>query len=288
LNFSVSSAFVPVDQLAPIAVAADELGYRSMSVPDHVVDLETLSTPYPYTEDGSRRWNVSAPWPDPWVLIGALAAVTKQLRFYTAVYVAPMRNPFLVAKAVATAAALSGNRVALGIGTGWCAEEFALMEQPFRGRGKRADEALELIARLWEPGWTEFHGEFYSCPRLRMEPTPTQRIPILVGGVSDAALARAARHDGWIGDLCTIDEATALAGKVHGLRAAAGREGDFGILQALTDALVPADFERAARGGVTEVITKPWAYYYGPDCPLEKKLDGLARFANDILRPLGS
>ena len=72
-----------------------------------------------------------------------MAAVTERLRFFTNVYVLPMRNPFVVAKSVGTAAVLSGNRVSLGIGMGWCEEEFELLEQPFRRRGKRADEMLD-------------------------------------------------------------------------------------------------------------------------------------------------
>ena len=78
MRFSISTAFLPTDQLLPIARAADELGYHSLAIPDHVVDLETLSTPYPYTPDGARRWDHSAEWPDPWVLVGALAAVAER------------------------------------------------------------------------------------------------------------------------------------------------------------------------------------------------------------------
>ena len=80
------------------------------------------------------------------------------------------------------------------------------MGQRFDRRGKRTDEMLELMKALWQPGWTEFDGEFYSAPRLEMEPTPPH-IPVYVGGLSDIALRRAARHDGWIGDLITTDRA---------------------------------------------------------------------------------
>ncbi|MCB0895112.1 MAG: LLM class flavin-dependent oxidoreductase, partial [Nocardioidaceae bacterium] len=114
MRFSISTAFQPVDHLSVLARAADELGYHSMAVPDHVVDLEELATPYPYTSDGSRRWSYDAAWPDPWVLVGSLAAVTTRLRFLTSIYVPAIRSPFQVAKSVGTAAVLSGNRVALG------------------------------------------------------------------------------------------------------------------------------------------------------------------------------
>lgn len=104
MRFTVSSAFQPLDQLVEIARAADELGYHAISLPDNVVDLEELSTPYPYTEDGTRRWDIGAPWADPWVAIGAMSAVTTRLRFFTSVYIAALRSPFQVAKSVATAA----------------------------------------------------------------------------------------------------------------------------------------------------------------------------------------
>ena len=194
MRFSIVTAFQPVDHLIPLARAADELGYHAISVPDHVVDLEELATPYPYTADGSRRWDIEAEWPDPWVLIGALAAVTTRVRFFTSVYVAAMRNPFQVAKSVGTAAVLSGDRVSLGIGIGWCKEEFALLGEDFHTRGKRTDEGLALMKALWEPGWTEFDGAFYSAPRMQMNPSPSAPIPILVGGLSEIAFARAARH----------------------------------------------------------------------------------------------
>jgi probable F420-dependent oxidoreductase len=286
VRFSISTAFQPVDHLPVLARAADELGYHSMAMPDHIVDLEELATPYPYTDDGSRRWDSSAEWPDPWVLIGSLAAVTTRLRFFTSVYVPSIRNPFQVAKSVGTAAVLSGNRVALGVGIGWCREEFALLEQDFSTRGKRTDEALALMAELWKPGWTEFEGEFYSAPRMVMEPTPTERIPIIVGGLSDVAFRRAARHDGWVGDLYATDEAIALAGKLADARRAIGAEGDFSVITALNDAFLPEHFARAEAGGVTDCWTMPWAYYHGLDASVDQKVDGMERFAQDVLVPL--
>ncbi len=286
MRFSISTAFQPVDHLPHLARAADELGYHSMAVPDHVVDLEELATPYPYTADGARRWDSSADWPDPWVLIGALAAVTTRLRFFTSVYVPAIRSPFQVAKSVGTAAVLSGNRVSLGVGIGWCREEFELLGQDFATRGRRTDEALALMAALWTPGWTQFDGEFYSAPRLTMEPTPTERIPVLVGGLSEVAFRRAARHDGWVGDIYPVEEAIALAGRLAEVRRESGAEGDFTVVAALSDAFLPEHFARAEAGGVTDCWTMPWAYYHGLDATLEQKVDALERFAREVLTPV--
>lgn len=281
------TAYQPIDQLVPLARAAEEAGFRALSLADHVVDLETVATPYPYTADGSRRWSPDVDWPDPWVTIGALAQVTTRLTFFTSIYVAAMRNPYVVAKAVGTAAALSGGRVALGVGVGWCREEFELLEQEFGTRGRRTDEALDLVKALWAPGWTEFAGEFYSCDRLAMKPEPPGPVPVWVGGLSDVALRRAARHDGWIGDMATVDEAVAVAGRLRELRAEAGRDlaEPFDVVPALTDAVRPEDFARAAAGGVTMCMTMPWMYYCAPDAPLEDKLAGVARFGAEVIAP---
>ncbi|MFL6061918.1 MAG: TIGR03619 family F420-dependent LLM class oxidoreductase [Marmoricola sp.] len=286
MRFSVTVAFQPVEELLAIARTADACGYDAISIPDHVVDLETLETPYPYTPDGKRRWEHSADWPDPWVLAGAMAAVTTDIHFYTSVYVAALRSPYQVAKSVGTAAVLSGNRVALGVGVGWCREEFDLMGQDFSTRGKRTDEALDLLAELWSEGWSSRDGEFYPTPRLVMEPTPTARIPIYVGGLSEVGMRRAARHDGWIGDLYSTEEAGRHARRLAEIREEIGAEGDFRFITALNDAFLPEQFAAAADVGVTDVWTMPWAYYHGLECTLEQKLDGIERFAADVVKPL--
>jgi alkanesulfonate monooxygenase SsuD/methylene tetrahydromethanopterin reductase-like flavin-dependent oxidoreductase (luciferase family) len=253
-----------------------------MAIPDHVINLETLSTPYPYTRDGERRWQPFTDWPDPWVLIGALAQVTHRLRFVTTVYIPAMRDPYSAAKSIGTAAHLADGRVELGVGVGWCAEEFELLGQPFDGRGKRTDEMLDLLKALWAPGWTEFDGVFYQAPRLEMTPSPP-RIPILVGGLSDIALRRAARHDGWIGDLVDTDTAIAIARRLDRLRAENGLAGgEFTILTPLTDAFVTADYERAEQGGITHILTMPWMFYCGPNPTLAEKVDGMKRFRKDL------
>lgn len=282
MRYYVSPAFVDTGEIVEIARAADELGYDGLGVPDHVVNLETLRTPYPYTRDGQRRWQPFTHWPDPWVLIGALAQVTSRLRFVTTVYVPAMRDPYSAAKAIGTASYLAGGRVELGIGVGWCADEFRLMGQRFDRRGRRTDEMLDLLRTLWQPGWTEFDGEFYQTPRLEMEPTPPH-IPIYVGGLSDVALRRAARNDGWIGDLISIDRAIAVAARLRELRAAAGRSvDDFTILTPLTDAFARADYDRAEAAGITHILTMPWMFYTGADATLAEKIDGMKRFRKDL------
>ncbi|WP_061482911.1 TIGR03619 family F420-dependent LLM class oxidoreductase [Mycolicibacterium phlei] len=282
MRFYISLAFLDTREAIEIAKAADELGYAGLGVPDHVVNLETLETPYPYTKDGSRRWEPFTDWPDAWVLIGALALVTSRIRFVTTVYLPAMRDPYSAANSIGTAAVLADGRVELGIGVGWCEEEFTLMGQQFARRGRRTDEMLELMKELWKPGWTEFDGEFYQTPRLEMEPTPPP-IPVYVGGLSDIALRRAARHDGWIGDLITTDRALERIARLRELRAENGRSmDDFTVITPLTDAFTPEHYARAEAGGIDAVVTMPWMFYAGPQATLSEKIDGMERFRADL------
>ena len=214
--------------------------------------------------------------------MGALAQVTSRVRFVTTVYIPAMRNPYSAAKAIGTAAVLASGRVELGVGVGWCEEEFALMGEQFAARGKRTDEMLDLMRVLWEPGWTEFDGQFYTAPRLEMQPTPP-RIPIYVGGLSDLALRRAARHDGWIGDLIKTERAIDAVGRLREMRAENGLSmQDFTILTPLTDAFTVADYQRVADAGITGIITMPWMFYAGPEASLDDKIDGMQRFRKDL------
>jgi probable F420-dependent oxidoreductase len=282
MKFYVSLAFLDAAEILEIARAADDLGYDGLGIPDHVVNLETLKTPYPYTKDGRRRWEAFTDWPDPWVLIGAIAMVTTRVRFVTTVYLPAMRDPYSAAKSIGTAAVLAQGRLELGVGVGWCEEEFTLMGQRFDRRGKRTDEMLQLMKELWKPGWTEFDGEFYQTPRLEMEPTPPP-IPVYVGGLSDIALRRAARHDGWIGDLITTERATERVERLRELRSANGLlMADFAILTPLTDAFTPEHYERAQASGITGIITMPWMFYAGPQATLADKIDGMKRFRKDL------
>ncbi len=282
VKFYISSAFLNTREIVEVARVADDLGYDGIGIPDHIVNLETLNTPYPYTKDGERRWQPFTEWPDPWVLVGALAQVTTRLRFVTTVCIPAMRNPYSAAKAIGTAAYLADGRVELGVGVGWCEDEFALMEQRFAQRGKRTDEMLALMKALWSPDWTEFDGEFYRTPKLEMQPTPPP-IPVYVGGLSETALRRAARHDGWIGDLINTDRAIAAAARLHELRAENGLAvDDFTILTPLTDALTIADYQRAEDAGITGILTMPWMFYAGPDATLAEKIDGMKRFRKDL------
>lgn len=284
MKFVISAAFQPAEHLVAIARAADAAGYEAMSSSDHAIYPEKLDTPYPYTADGERRYDENSEFPDPWVLAGALSGVTSRLRFTSNVYVLPMRNPFIAAKQVATAAALSGNRITLTIGVGWSKLEFEILGQSFARRGARTDEMLEIMKKAWTGDWITHEGEFYQFDRLKLTPPiPTSGIPIWVGGISDFALRRAARHDGWLSDLQPTAEILECVEKVRAYRREIGRSEDFDVVASASDAHDVDGYMKLAEGGVSHVLTMPWVFYHGLTDDLEEKVDGVKRYAEDVL-----
>lgn len=283
MKFCIGLGFSPLDHYVPLARAAEVHDWELIAVSDHVVNPETIKSCYPHTADGARRWGPFTEFADPLVAIGAMAGATQRLCFTTNVYVLPLRPLFAVAKAVGTAVAVSGGRVALGIGMGWIEEEFTLLEQPFPRRGRRADEMLDVLAKLWAGGWVEHHGEFYDFDRLEMTPAPG-RVPIYVGGLSELALRRAARHDGWISDLVTTEELAAFCATLARYREEAGRGGKpFAVLGACSDAWDLDGYRRLEAVGVTHLLTQPWIFYSGDTIDLGKRIDGIKRFADDVI-----
>ncbi|MFT5482348.1 MAG: putative F420-dependent oxidoreductase [Halieaceae bacterium] len=266
--------------LAPVA---DACFWNAISFSDHVVHPEEISTPYPYTEDGQRRWPAFTDWPDPWVTIGALAATTQQIRFTNNVFVLPMRNPFMAAKAIGTAAVLSHNRVTLTIGVGWSPDEFAIVEQSFTNRGKRTDEMIEILKLLWSGEMVAFDGKYYQFDRLEMNPAPTAPIPIWVGGISDAALRRAARlGDGWLTDLQSSEDIVKSIDKINQYRVEYGRDHlPFDVMATPVDAWTASAFSKLEEKGVTHIMTLPWLFYHGETNDVELKKDGIKRYAEE-------
>lgn len=287
MKFCQSLMFAAPDQWVELTRHAEEVGFDEVSLSDHVVYPEKLSSEYPYSPDGAPMFPPDTPWPDVWVMCGALAAVTERIRFATHVYVLPARNPFVVAKAVGTAAYLSDNRVAFGVGAGWMEEEFDALEQPFARRGARMEEQMEVMRTLWQGGMVEHHGEFYDFDRLEMTPAPSEPVPVLIGGHSEIALRRAARvGDGWIGVLYAKDE---LRGYVERLRQYRDESGTadrpFEVQAAINDDLpspeVCAELEEM---GVDMLITSAWMLQGLTDASLDDNKRALDAFAETYIR----
>lgn len=269
-----------------IASAAEEAGFDSVAVSDHVVYPARLDSRYPYTPDGVPLFSPDEDWPDPWVAVGAMSAVTSRLRFLTNVYVLPLRNPFVVAKAVGTAAYLSRGRVGLGIGAGWMAEEFELMGQPFARRGKRMDEMVEVVRTLWRGGMVEHHGEFYDFDPVEMRPAPPAPVPIYVGGHSEIAMRRAATlGDGWLGMYYSVEELEQHCRTLERAREDAGTaDRPFEIIASPMVTPTAENCERLEAAGVTTILTSAWMAQgvLGPDST-EQAIELIATFGERFI-----
>ncbi len=284
MQFWSGTAFMDPLEAVPVARMLDEAGYDGILCSDHMIYPRELSSPYPDSADGKPGWEPDTAWPDPWVLIGAMAAVTHRLRFSTAIYVAPARPLLEVAKLVATASVLSQGRVSLAAGIGWMREEYQLMGQDFANRGRRLDEMIPALRELWRGGWVSWHGEYYQVPEMMVEPHPPSPVPILCGGESEVALRRAARLcDGWVGYAYAWDEAVGYARRLTELRREYGRENDpFDIVLALLEPPSVDVYRRAEDAGITTVMCRPWLGQ-AAGSGVESYREHIERFAEDII-----
>ncbi len=185
-----------------VATAAERLGFATLWAGEHVVMVDHAESRYPYSSDGQIAVPAGADWLDPFVALSFAAAATRRIRVATGVLLLPEHNPVIVAKRAASLDALSGGRLVLGVGVGWSQEEFDALGIPFARRGPRANEYIEAMRVLWREDVASFAGEFVAFSGVRINPKPVhrRRIPIVVGGNSDAALRRVARvGDGWYG-----------------------------------------------------------------------------------------
>jgi len=182
------------------AKAAEERGFDSLWVSDHVIVPRKLSASYPYSRDGAFPVPPDMPFLEPVATLLTVAAVTQRARLGTTVLVIPMRNPIVTAKQLATLDVLSNGRLILGVGAGWMQEEFEMLGVPFERRGARESEYIRLYKALWTEDNPSFDGKFWQIEEAGFSPKPVQKPhpPIWVGGHAPAALRRAGRlGDGW-------------------------------------------------------------------------------------------
>ena len=175
------------------AQAAEDLGYEYIEVPDHVFGATARSGWTP-------RYNEKDPFHETFVTLGFLAAVTTRIRLSSGVLIAPQRQTGVIAKQAAEADLLSGGRLRLGIGVGWNHVEYESLGMDWKTRGARQAEQVEVLRRLWSEDLVSFRGRFHNLNEVSIVPSPIQRpIPIWFGGLSNAAVTRAARFgDGWM------------------------------------------------------------------------------------------
>jgi probable F420-dependent oxidoreductase len=210
------------EAVARLARAIETIGYDHIDMFDHVVMGHPMAgrPPGPYT--------ASMPILEALMTLSFVAAVTSRVGLGTEVLVLPQRQPVLVAKQISTLDTLSGGRVRLGIGVGWQESEYDALGVPFRERGRRMDEAIDLLRACWAEASVDAPGPSYPVTAMAMEPKPPQgrRLPLWIGGNSEAAYQRVARvGDGWLGSRVS-DAASGreAIGRIHQLAEKAGRD----------------------------------------------------------------
>ena len=210
------------DAVVRLARAIERIGYDHLDMFDHVV----MGVPIDGRPAGP--YHPGMPILEALMTLSHLAAVTSHVTLGTEVLVLPQRHPTLVAKQVSTLDTLSGGRVRLGVGVGWQEAEYEALGEDFHTRGARMDEAIRLLRAYWGDAQIDFEGKHYHVTAMSMEPKPPQgrRLPIWIGGNSDAAHRRVGRlGDGWLASRVTDAEGARRAiGAIRRHAEEAGRD----------------------------------------------------------------
>jgi probable F420-dependent oxidoreductase len=204
---------------AQVARAAEAAGFDSVWMQDHVVFPAQVPAHYPYSESGDAGIDPRTPLIDTWIALTIVALATESVTLATNVYVAALRAPLVTARAAVTLDRLSNGRLSLGVGIGWLRPEYEALGVAWQGRGRRLDEILTILRRVWREDTIAHEGEFYRFPEICFEPKPRREstIPLLIGGESPPAMRRAARHgDGWL--LAWLGAPEDVAARLDGMR----------------------------------------------------------------------
>ena len=202
------------------AAAVEDLGYDVIEVFEHV-----LSSDPDDSRRSGARYDSTTIWHEPLVLLSFFAALTSRVELLTGILILPQRQTVLVAKQVAEIDIISGGRMHLGIGTGWSEVEYRALGQDFHTRGRRSEEQIGLLRRLWAEPTLDYAGEFDEVPRAGLNPRPGRLIPIWLGGRAPIVLDRVGRlGDGWVAGWVRPNALAEQIGRIHAAAGAAGRD----------------------------------------------------------------
>jgi probable F420-dependent oxidoreductase len=267
------------------AQAAEELGYTHLVVYDHVLGVD------PNRPGGwSGRYSKDQAFHEPFVLMGYIAAVTQEIEMVTGVLVLPQRQTALVAKQAAEVAVLARGRLRLGVGVGWNDAEFEALGMNFHDRGRREEEQIDVLRKLWENDIVDYSGQWHRVNWAGINPRPPGAVPIWLGGNHELTMKRAARlAEGWFQPQFRPGDADSLAKRerLHGYLRDAGRDpATFGIEGWVNyDAAGPerwrADLAAWEGWGATHASVRTF------DCGLarpEDHLDAIRRYREGVVR----
>ena len=276
--FANAGPFSKPENALGLARMSEELGFESLWTVEHVVVPSGYESAYPYSPDGKMPGPEHVPIPDPLTWLAFVAAATTTIRLGTGILILPQRNPLILAKEVATLDRLSGGRVELGVGVGWLEEEFDALGVPFAERGRRTDEYIDVLRKLWREPEITYDGEFVKFAPLKSSPKPAREsgVPIHVGGHTMAAARRAGRLGDGFFPGGSGEKLVELLAEMRRAATEAGRNPD--EIEITSGGGLDLDaVKRAADLGVARYIIPPLAF------DLETLAEQLNRFSTTVI-----
>jgi len=286
VRFHFAEAMTDIEYYLPLCRAAEANGFSGTLIPDSICYPQHSDTKYSYNSDGSRDFLENKPFIESFVLAAAMGAATENLELTTNVVKLPIRPPVYSAKMAASLAALTHDRFNFGVGLSVWPEDYEIMGLPYEKRGKRFDECIEIVKGLCAGGYFEFHGEFYDFPPIKLNPLPGKPLPILIGGHSEQAFKRAAKHDGFLVAGGDIDVVRPIAQSIHKYREELGTlDKPFRLFAPFSPDMTPEMFSEYLELGVTDMITGFRDPYINEldSQPLQEKLDIMKMFADAVI-----
>lgn len=266
--------------MSAFAQHAEACGFESLVVVEHTVVSQGYASRYPYDDSGRMDLPDDCPIPDPLELLAFLAGRTTHLGLATGVLVLPNHHPVVLAKRLATLDVLSGGRLRVCVGMGWMREEVEACGVDFDTRGRRADEQIAVLRKLWTGEPVDHDGEFFSLRGAVSRPAPTRPIPVHVGGHSTAAARRAGRLGDGLQPLgVSGEELGQLVDVMRRAAEGAGRDPD-ALELSLGHLVARVDPDRAAslgKRGATRVVLAST-----PTADLERAKDELSACAERL------
>lgn len=273
------------EKMIAFARRAESLGIESLWTFEHAMVPVEYDSTYPYTADGKMAVTPETNMVDPLISLAAIAAATSTLRLGTGVNILPQTNPLSLAKQVASLDFISGGRFMLGVGIGWLAEEFRAMGVPFERRGKRHDDYLEALQKVWSGEVVEHESDFLDWSGFKSYPLPIQQpLPIVIGGSKGKVFERIARFgQGWYSPTTSLDQIVPLLEPLDAACKEFGRDrSTIEISSMWIPQVEPVEIlPRYEEVGVQRLIV-----------PLvlmgEDPLEGLSRFGDDVMSKIES
>ena len=287
MRFAYHATMCDPDFYLPLAVAAEEAGFDTFTLPDSICYPEESDSQYPYNGTGDREFLDGVPFLEPFSVIPAMGAVTTKLRFTTSVLKLAIRQPVVVAKSVSSVAVLTHDRLGLGVGISPWPDDFAACQIPWEGRGKRMDEMIDILKGLLTGEYFGYDGEIFQLDPVKLCPAPSKPVPILIGGHAKPALRRAARvADGFIHAGGSFEDLADKVRQIDAFRAEFGREKEPFEYQSMSaDAFSVDGVRRLEDLGVQEAIVafrNPYAAE--PDTQtLDEKIGAIRWFADNVI-----